>query len=375
MELVGKRHYPGEEEMSDILMVNHHTEIVGGGELSMLQLMDGLRSEGVAVSLAVAGEGELAARARAAGHQVYIVPMPPIGLRSIAAIAVWRRLLGKSGISLLHAQTPRAAFYAGVAGKSVSVPSIFHCRVAVNDPRLDPILVRLVSRVVCNSHATASRFAGWPWLKPVVIHNGLDVEVAPAMVDEGETRTMNLLFVGRLTPEKQPEVAWEIFSGLAETFPQLDLLFVGDNDRFNPVLTSALKSRIGQSPFKARVIWAGMQANVSPWYAIADVLIMPSQYEGFGRVLVEAMAHRVPVVAFRVGAIPEVVEDGRQGILIEPYDTDAMREAVAGLLNDDARRLQMGEAGAVRAKQFSLAAHVGAVRELYRSMAGGAGEY
>jgi glycosyltransferase involved in cell wall biosynthesis len=370
MELAGYLYGPGEKSMSRILMVNHHTEIVGGGELSMLQLMDGLKAIGESVSLITSGPGELAERARKNGHPVHMAPMPPIGLASIKALGKWHKKLKEIGGDVLHAQTPRAAFYAGVAGRRGSIPSIFHCRVAARDRTLDPILVRLVSRVICNSHATSERFESWPWLKPFVIHNGLDVEVIPLLSDQGESRKINLLFVGRFSEEKQPDVAWEVFSGLAEEFPQLNLIFVGNDDLLNPSLAADLRKKVAYSPLKERVVWAGVQQNVSPWYAMADLVIMPSKYEGFGRVLVEAMAHRVPVVAFCVGGIPEVIEDGRQGILIEPYDIDAMREAVYNLLKDDVKRRQMGEAGPDRARKFSLSSHIEEVIRLYQSLAG-----
>jgi len=375
MELVGKRHHSREETVKSILMVNHHAGIVGGGELSMLQLMDGLKERNVVVALATSAEGELAARARAAGHPVFLLPMPPIGLKSLRALAEWKRMLRQREFSLIHAQTPRAAFYAGAAGRRAAIPSLFHCRVAARDWKLDPILVRLVDRIVCNSRATAARFEKWPWLEPAVIYNGLDVAVMPAMKDEGESGTLNLLFIGRLSEEKQPEIAWQVFSGLAEEFPNLNLVFVGDHDHLNPALALELKRQTGASPYQSRVIWAGLQPDISPWLAMADVVIMPSRHEGFGRVLVEAMAHGVPPVAFRVGGIPEVVEEGRQGVLVEPYDVEALRSAVAALLKDGDRRRAMGEAGLLRAAQFSLAAHVQAVLDLYRSIEGGAGEH
>ncbi|MDT8375489.1 MAG: glycosyltransferase family 4 protein [Mariprofundaceae bacterium] len=356
--------------MRTVLMVNHHTEIVGGGELSMLQLMDGLKAIGESVSLITSGPGELAERAGENGHTVHMVPMPPIGPGSIRALGKWHKKLQEIGGEVLHAQTPRAAFYAGLAGRRASVASIFHCRVAARDRKLDPILVRLVSRVVCNSRATSERFESWPWLKPLVIYNGLDVEVMPLLPDRGETRKTNLLFVGRLSEEKQPDVAWEVFSGLAEEFPELNLVFVGSDDLLNPSVAANLRKRVAHSPLKERVVWAGARQHVSPWYAMAELVIMPSKYEGFGRVLVEAMAHRLPVVAFRVGGIPEVIENGRQGILIEPYDIDAMREAVRELLQDDVKRRQMGEAGPDRARKFSLSSHIEAVIRLYRSLAG-----
>lgn len=371
MELVRERYYQGEEKVSEIMMVNHHTEIVGGGELSMLQLMDGLKANGKAVSLITSGSGELAERARENGHSVFMIPMPPIGMASLKAFGEWHNKLKNLGGGVLHAQTPRAAFYAGVAGRRASVPSIFHCRVAARDWKLDPILVRLVSRVICNSQATAARFSRWQWLKPEVIYNGLDVDVDTVVFEHDKSEKMNLMFVGRLSEEKQPEVAWKVFSRLADRFPKLNLIYVGGDDLLNPSLAEDLRKKIYNSQWQNRVEWAGPQQDVSPWYGKADLVLMPSKYEGFGRVLVEAMAHKVPVVAFRVGAIPEVVENGKQGVLVGLNDLDAMTEAVVDLLENENKRMAMGFAGTERADCFSLSSHVELVSKVYRSFSEG----
>lgn len=353
--------------MIKVVYLSGFSDMVGGGEHSLLDLM---RSLGGSVEplLVTPQPGALSRKAGAAGIKSVHLPLPPIGIRSMPALLQWLRWLGRERPHLLHANNPRTAFYAGIAGRLLGIPVIFHCRVAARDKKLDPILVRLVSKVICNSDATARRFDAWPGLKPEVIYNGLDVEVAAAeAVGEGR----NLLFVGRLSDEKQPDVAIEVFAALAGMFPDLRLLVVGGDDPADPRLAETLRRDAGQAPYGDRILWAGAQESVSAWYAKADAVIVPSKYEGFGRVLVEAMAHGVPVVAFRVGAIPEVIEDGVQGILVEPYKIDAMSDAVASLLNDEVLRRHMGEAGRLRAEAFSLVAHAGAVEELYQAVTGG----
>ena len=96
---------------------------------------------------------------------------------------------------------------------------------------------------------------------------------------------------------------------------------------------------------------AGLTAWDDTWQA--DVLAVPSRNEGMGRVIVEAMALRIPVVATAVGGIPDVVTDGECGRLVAPDDVDALAAALIELGRDDALRRKLGEAAEVRAESFS----------------------
>lgn len=352
--------------MRKVAYVSGYSDMIGGGEHSLLELISAL-PEGYQPLLIVPQEGELSRRAAEKGVDSVCLPMPPIGIRTPFALFGWTGWLRKVRPDLIHANSPRTAFYAALAGKVLRIPTVFHCRVAAKDRLLDPLLVRMVDMIICNSQATASRFDAWPWKNPVVIYNGLDVKHSiHASADELPDR--NLLFVGRLSQEKQPEIAWRVFRMLAGRFDNLNLLYVGGDDPDHPERSARLRSETEASGLSDRVVWVGMQADVSQWYGRANVVLVPSRYEGFGRVLVEAMAHGVPVVAFEVGGIPEVVENGRQGLLISPYDEGAMADAVARLLDDDALRQQMGEAGKKHAERFSVPAHVRAVAELYKGL-------
>jgi len=103
-------------------------------------------------------------------------------------------------------------------------------------------------------------------------------------------------------------------------------------------------------------------------YAI-DVFAMPSIWEGFGLVLLEAMAAARPVVASRVATIPEVVVDGETGLLVRPGDPQALAEALAQLAEDPALARQFGEAGRQRLRtNFSIEKMVGDTELLYREL-------
>ena len=89
--------------------------------------------------------------------------------------------------------------------------------------------------------------------------------------------------------------------------------------------------------------------------ASLDILVQPSLRETFGRVLIEAMASRKPVIATRVGGMPEIVVDGESGLLVPPEDPPALAAAILSLLQDPAHVRAMGEAGRCRVEEhFSL---------------------
>ena len=89
--------------------------------------------------------------------------------------------------------------------------------------------------------------------------------------------------------------------------------------------------------------------------AACDIVVQPSHWEGFGLVLVEAMAARRPVVATAVSAIPEVVRDGETGLLVPPHDPDALARALLQLCGDPEHRTRLGAAGAARVQSHFTA--------------------
>ncbi len=100
-------------------------------------------------------------------------------------------------------------------------------------------------------------------------------------------------------------------------------------------------------------------------YANADFLVLPSYFEPFGIVLLEAMAAGLPVIASRVGGIPEVVMDGESGLLVAPGDTRSFAEAILRLSQDESLRTALGRKGRARAKGFAWASIVPEIRKLY----------
>ncbi|PYO96184.1 MAG: hypothetical protein DMD60_11315 [Gemmatimonadetes bacterium] len=200
-------------------------------------------------------------------------------------------------------------------------------------------------------------------------------EVAPApapTLSEARDGTGPVLFVGRLVERKGVAHLLAAIARLAASGGRPRLEIVGDGPE-RPAL-EALAERLGVA---GRVVFRGQipPAELQASYARAAVCVLPSvldargDTEGLGVVLLEAMNHGTPVVASRVGGIPDIVEDGVSGLLVPPGDADALAAALQRLRDDPALARRLGEAGRHRLHaQFSWPAIVQRWLDLYTGL-------
>ena len=154
----------------------------------------------------------------------------------------------------------------------------------------------------------------------------------------------------RLVEQKGIPYALEALRRIRSDFPRAHLVIAGDGEKAGEL--RRLASMLGIAD---RVCWLGWREDAADLMAAFDIFLLPSLHEGFGLVLLEAMSRRVPIIASRVGAIPEVVVDGETGILVEARNVDQLAEAMARLLTDRALRKYMGLLGAARLEEhFSV---------------------
>jgi len=155
-------------------------------------------------------------------------------------------------------------------------------------------------------------------------------------------RPLRVLYVGRLVPEKRPLDLVGALARLAADGVPVQARMVGAGP-----LGEALRAAVVATGLSGRVELVGPQseAEVPAHYAWADVFCLPSEAEGLPVVLMEAMACELPVVTTRIAAVPELVDDGRTGLLVTPGDVDTLAAALARLAADPALRTRMGRAG------------------------------
>ena len=359
-----------------ILVVSNHGAIVGGGELSLMDLLRGLDRDRWAPSLVVPEDGDVAAMARELELPVHVIPLPTLrrpslaGARSVTTLA---GLVRATGAALIHANGSRAMAYAGAAGRLASCPTLWHVRIADSDGLLDRALCAMATLVVATSRGVARRF-WWSPAKVRVVPNGIDLErFAPRAPSVTLRAALQLptsaplaVSVGRHVPEKGYRHLIDAAARLEQTRPGVHWVLVGDGE-----LRSELEAQSRRLDLASRVHFTGSRSDVADLLALADVFVLPSESEGFGRVLVEAMAMARAIVATNVGGIPDIVLDGETGVLVEPANAVALAHAVRGLLDDPARAARLGAAGRRRAEStFSVGAHVDGVERVYHEVLG-----
>ena len=192
-----------------------------------------------------------------------------------------------------------------------------------------------------------------------VVSNFVDVErFKPTSAPEPPSGAPTLVHVSNFRPVKRVDDVVKVFRRVVETRAECRLLFVGDGPDL-PVAQAQVRS-LG---LEEHVSFLGYNSDIPSVLSRADLLLLPSEQESFGLAALEAMSCGVPVIASRVGGLPEVVGDA--GLLFEMGDTDGMALGALELMEDPERYVALGEAGVRRARgRF----HPDAVLAAYRSV-------
>ena len=171
-------------------------------------------------------------------------------------------------------------------------------------------------------------------------------------------------WVGRMTGVKDTDAVLEIVRATRERGVPAVLCMVGDGPDRERLEQVAHDLGIARSSY-----FVGYQSDVAGYYRLFDAFLLPSVNEGTPVSAIEALASGTPVVATRVGGVPDVVTDGVDGYLVEPGDTEAAAERLAELARDPVLRAHMGEAGSANARErYSVERLVDDVDRLYREL-------
>ncbi|MBI1734981.1 MAG: glycosyltransferase family 4 protein [Candidatus Rokubacteria bacterium] len=165
------------------------------------------------------------------------------------------------------------------------------------------------------------------------------------------TRPPTVLAVARMYPRKRLADLLEAARQLASRIPDLEVRIVGKGPDDESLL--GLHARLGLGG-RVRFLGDVSARELAVEYVNADVFCLPTVQESFGIVFAEAMAAGLPVVACRAAAVPEVVDDGRTGVLVTPRRPDELAAAIEALVHDADRRKELGEAGMTRVERFDV---------------------
>lgn len=327
----------------------------------------GLARRGHAVRLIARPESALEQKGRQAGVEVMTIEMrSDLDPMAIVALARIMRLFAPDVVCVNLDREVRLCAVARSVARHIYRAPISHTRLIPRRGSEFPlkdkshyrfVYTRLVDSVITNSEATRrTMLSGTPWFpdgKAIVIHNGVDVDPYDRLNGERETLRSRLCkmlglgggsrivtLVGELNERKGHRYVIEAGRRVVEAVPEAHFLFVGEGEGRLDIEHLVEKSGIAD-----HIHLVGFRDDVPQLLTGSDVLVLPSRVEGFGYVLAEAMASRVPVVATNASSIPEIVEEGETGYLHDLGDHGVIADRLIRLLTDEPLRLRMGENG------------------------------
>jgi glycosyltransferase involved in cell wall biosynthesis len=371
---------------------------MGGPALHVTYLADGLRDRGydttlVAGSLA-RGEDSMEFVADELGVKVERLPglrrdISPV--RDIVAVVRLAQLIRRERPTILHTHTAKAgavgriaALLAGDARPPIVVHT-YHGHVlrgyfgpvrTLGFRLLERWLARITTALIAVSPEVRDdlvRLGVAPREKFTVVRLGIELEQRIADRD-GRDETRRVLgigperftvgWIGRMTGVKRTSDVLLAFKRLRERGVDACLCMVGDGPEREQV-----ERRAHELGIMRDTLFLGYQEDVAPFYAAFDAMILPSGNEGTPVSAIEALAAARPVVATRVGGVPDVVRDGEDGFLVDLGAVDQLADALAQLAEDPKLRESMGEAGRARVlPRYSVQRLVDDVDGLYRSL-------
>ena len=405
------------QNMAKTILYVDHTAKMGGGEVALFNLVTSLDRTRFTPVVVLASEGRLADRLRTHGVETHVLPLDPaildtrkdsLGLRSVLRLQQSFRCLAYAGrlarfartrgAAMIHTNSLKSDLYGGLAGRLARVPVVWHVRDHIDAQYLPgPVaaafraLARWVpSAVITNSQSTLRRLDPSGLQQTAVVYSGVVAEsFSPPL--GGQVRVIHdgynqqdfgaegvsreapgsaVTLIGRIAPWKGQHIFLKAAAAVLPFFPEARFRVVGSPLFGEHEYEQSLHALARELGIASQVEFLGFREDVPAVLAETDVVVHASTLgEPFGQVVIEGMAAGKPVIATDGGALPEIVEDGKTGLLVPMDDAPALAAAVTRLLNDPALARSLGRAGQQRVQdRFTIRHTVAKVEALYEQM-------
>jgi glycosyltransferase involved in cell wall biosynthesis len=357
----------------------------GGGEKYFFYLAEHLSGPTYQFHFVTYREDLFYQEVRRRGFPATVIDMT----RRFNPVSLWRlaKFFKKEGIDLVHTMGTRMNFYGRLAGRLAGVPYI--CSTVQNslfDYPIGPVkraiyvkadawTARYAQRIIAVADALARDLRegyGIPQEKILTIHNGLDLSELKVSRSPEEARqelgipqdSLCVGSAGRMTHQKGFIYLIRAMPEVFRRFPKARLLLVGDGPLREKLEAEALRLGI-----RELCIFPGYRADIPDILQAMDVFVLSSLSEGLPFVLLEALGMERPVVATAVSGNPELIEHGRNGLLVAPADPEALAQAVCWMLDNPEQAQALGRAGrSTVMEEFSVKKMVERTEAVYRSL-------
>ena len=358
---------------------------VGGAEKMLYHTSTSLDRTRYAPSIcSLKGKGEIAEDVEAAGIEVYSLTMAEgdqFGgwIASLRALFRLSRYLMKVKPTIVHSFLFRANILSRIAAFIVRVPLVISSVRVMGGEKgyyhsVEKFTSFMVDHYITVSESVKDYLIHKANLLPekiTTVYNGVTLN---GITTEGESsipmpfglkpQDSVILSVGRLHRQKGYDYFIRAIARVKCEVSGIKVLIAGEGEEENN-----LKNLVRSLDLTKEIIFTGLSLDVRKILPFTGIFVLSSLWEGMPNAVLEAMAAAKPVVATRVGGVPELVVDGETGILVPPEDTEALARAIIALLQDPLRGLSMGEAGRERVQaHFSMASMVTKTDNLYQEL-------
>jgi glycosyltransferase involved in cell wall biosynthesis len=368
--------------MKNCLFINNspqpgrkHLAKLGGGGKSLLALLAQIPEQGWHAHVVVPGEGQFTDALVDMGIPHTIFPFRPLDwrrpLEAAQTTLAWRRIMRKVNPSLIHANGFDLSRSFAMAAGSLGIPYITHVRFPVEPEGARWVLRGLPkpAAFIFNSQAMQDRL--WPDVVkyapqslPYTVHNAVDMD-SFTFAPWPEEPPYRIGIIANFAPFKRHEDFLRMAAEMVRSRQDLEFWIVGD-DTEGSGRRMVLEQLAGELDITSYIRFLGHRSDIPDIIRQLHLLVVPSQFEPFGRVVIEAMACGRPVIGSRDGGIPEIIDDGKTGSLVEVGDYVGFSRAAIDLINNKELRENMSK-NSVEAVQrsFSIQAHTKIILDIY----------
>jgi len=269
------------------------------------------------------------------------------------AIRLIRKFIKKNNIQIVHSHGYKSNLLSRCATLGLSVGNVATCHNWLGDDSkmkfyaaLDRLILKGFDSIITVSDEVSQKVleSGISARKVRSIRNGLDLDIFCATkeyrnIREGlqiPVKNKVIGTVGRLSQEKGHRLLLDVGNRIIKQYPDVTFLIIGDGP-----LRGELQKEFNSSPF----IFTGLRNDLPALYSIMDIFVLPSLTEGLPMVLLEAMASRLPVIASRVGSIPDVIQDKKTGFLVSPGGSEEIKKAILYCIENYEEAKDIGNKG------------------------------
>lgn len=380
--------------MKNILFIHQSAEMYGSDK-TLLLLIRHINRERFCPVVILPNEGPLKKALELENIEVYIAPViklhrkmfTPKNMVSLLkqikqAFRIVNKINENYNFEIVYSNT-LAVLLGYLFAKKNRIKHVWHVHEIIESPKIVAKIFRFLLHTksnfftIYNSNATADfwKSSSRKNIDYEVITNGLEVPSSPLLVNEIVSIRKEIFdvnneivigLVGRINKWKGQFILLEAFSKLIKKYPDLRLIFVGSTTENQSYILKELTAKIDAFQIVNQVKIVPFQPDINKIWSAIDIAIVPSvEPEPFGLVAVEAMLAKKPVIASNHGGLTEIVIHEHTGFLVQPNNVTDLVNAIETLVNDEAKRLEMGEKGYVRAvEEFSIYKYVSNIEKI-----------